>query len=395
MQSKINRFLLDFSVLSIFRRGSKNVFIFFVFTLLIFILSSILFISNSIKSELDTTIKELPSITVQRLQAGRVVNIPLSRVNRILSIEGVKAVVPRVWGYYYFANAGVNFSVVGIDSFEDQYRDLYSKICDKFDFDKLKKDSGMLVGVGVKKILQDNFYSDYFNFVKPDGGLEKVKIDGVFKDDTKLESNDIILLTSQKARKIFGMSKNEAVDFVIKVANPTEIPNIARKITEIYPDTRAITKTDLIISYQDLFDYKGGIFLVLFVISAFTFFMIIYDKASGISSDEKREIGILKAVGWKIDDILKEKFYEAFVLSFASFIAALCLSMFYVYILNAPLLKNIFIGYSALKPDFDLPFSFDFHTNVIIFFLTVPIYIAATIIPSWRVASMDADEVMR
>lgn len=395
MQSKINRFLLDFSVLSIFRRGSKNVFIFFVFTLLIFILSSILFISNSIKSELDTTIKELPSITVQRLQAGRVVNIPLSRVNRILSIEGVKAVVPRVWGYYYFANAGVNFSVVGIDSFEDQYRDLYSRICDKFDFDKLKKDSGMLVGVGVKKILQDNFYSDYFNFVKPDGGLEKVKIDGVFKDDTKLESNDIILLTSQKARKIFGMSKNEAVDFVIKVANPTEIPNIARKITEIYPDTRAITKTDLIISYQDLFDYKGGIFLVLFVISAFTFFMIIYDKASGISSDEKREIGILKAVGWKIDDILKEKFYEAFVLSFASFIAALCLSMFYVYILNAPLLKNIFIGYSALKPDFDLPFSFDFHTNVIIFFLTVPIYIAATIIPSWRVASMDADEVMR
>lgn len=395
MQSKINRFLLDFSVLSIFRRGSKNVFIFFVFTLLIFILSSILFISNSIKSELDTTIKELPSITVQRLQAGRVVNIPLSRVNRILSIEGVKAVVPRVWGYYYFANAGVNFSVVGIDSFEDQYRDLYSKICDKFDFDKLKKDSGMLVGVGVKKILQDNFYSDYFNFVKPDGGLEKVKIDGVFKDDTKLESNDIILLTSQKARKIFGMSKNEAVDFVIKVANPTEIPNIARKITEIYPDTRAITKTDLIISYQDLFDYKGGIFLVLFVISAFTFFMIIYDKASGISSDEKREIGILKAVGWKIDDILKEKFYEAFVLSFASFITALCLSMFYVYILNAPLLKNIFIGYSALKPDFDLPFSFDFHTNVIIFFLTVPIYIAATIIPSWRVASMDADEVMR
>lgn len=381
--------------MSIFRRGSKNVFIFFVFTLLIFILSSILFISNSIKSELDTTIKELPSITVQRLQAGRVVNIPLSRVNRILSIEGVKAVVPRVWGYYYFANAGVNFSVVGIDSFEDQYRDLYSKICDKFDFDKLKKDSGMLVGVGVKKILQDNFYSDYFNFVKPDGGLEKVKIDGVFKDDTKLESNDIILLTSQKARKIFGMSKNEAVDFVIKVANPTEIPNIARKITEIYPDTRAITKTDLIISYQDLFDYKGGIFLVLFVISAFTFFMIIYDKASGISSDEKREIGILKAVGWKIDDILKEKFYEAFVLSFASFITALCLSMFYVYILNAPLLKNIFIGYSALKPDFDLPFSFDFHTNVIIFFLTVPIYIAATIIPSWRVASMDADEVMR
>ncbi len=395
MQSKINRLLLDFSLLSIFRRGSKNIFIFFVFTLLIFLLSSVLFVSNSIKSELDTTLNELPDITVQRLQAGRAINIPLSRVDSLLSIEGVKAVVPRVWGYYYFANAGVNFSVVGIDSFEDQYRDLYSKLCNKFDFDKLKKDSGMLVGEGVKKILQNSFYGDYFNFVKPDGGLVKIKIDGVFKGDTKLESNDIILLTSKKAREIFGMSKNEAVDFVVKVANPTEIPNIARKITALYPDTRVITKEDLSISYQNLFDYKGGLFLALFVISSFTFFMIIYDKASGISSDEKREIGILKAVGWKIDDILKEKFYEAFILSFASFTTAICLSIFYVYFLNAPLLKDIFIGYSTLKPAFDLPFSFDFQTNAVIFFLTVPIYIAATIIPSWRVASMDADEVMR
>jgi len=123
--------------------------------------------------------------------------------------------------------------------------------------------------------------------------------------------------------------------------------------------------------------------------------MIIYDKASGLSSEEKREIGILKAVGWTIDDILKEKFHEAFVISFVSFITAICLSMFYVYFLNAPILRDIFIGYSSLKPEFSLPFSFDFQTFSIVFFLTIPIYVAATIIPSWRVASMDADEVMR
>ena len=395
MKSKINTLLFDFSVLSIFRRGSKNIFIFFVFTLLIFILSSILFISNSIKSELDTTLNELPDITVQRLQAGRAINIPLSRVDKLLAISGVKTVVPRVWGYYYFANAGVNFSIVGIDSFEDQYRDLYTRLTDKFNFDTLKNNSGMLVGVGVQDILKDNFYGKYFNFVKPDGSLTKIKIAAVFKGDTKLESNDVIVMPSKKVREIFGMKNDEAVDMVIKISNPKEIPNIAKKITQLYPDTRVITKDALSISYQNLFNYKSGLFLVLFVISAFTFFMIIYDKASGVSSDEKREIGILKAVGWTIDDILKEKFYEAFIISFISFITALCLSIFYVYFLNAPLLKNIFIGYSSLKPAFDLPFNFDFQTFAIIFFLTVPIYIAATIIPSWRVASMDADEVMR
>jgi ABC-type lipoprotein release transport system permease subunit len=386
---------LEFSIDSILRRGSKNVFIFLVFTILIFLLSSVLFISNSIQNELESTLDVLPDITVQRLQAGRQVNIQISRINRLLNIDGVSKVIPRIWGYYYFAKAGVNFSVVGIDSFDTQYKKLYTSLSKKYDFDKLNKNSGMLVGIGVSKILKQNYYNGYFNFIKPDGSFAKVKIAGVFNGDTKLETNDVILLPKSKAKEIFGMDKNRATDIVLRIANPVEIPNIANKIRQIYPDCRVITKSALRISYQNIFDYKSGLFLALFVISAFTFFMIIYDKASGLSSEEKKEIGILKAVGWTIDDILKEKFYEAFVISFVAFITAICLSMFYVYFLNAPVLRDIFIGYSSLKPSFELPFSFSFQTFSIIFFLTIPIYIAATIIPSWKVASMDADEVMR
>ncbi|MDX1808786.1 MAG: FtsX-like permease family protein [Sulfurospirillaceae bacterium] len=395
MKNKFNIHLLEFALSSIFRRGAKNIFIFFVFTLLIFLLSSVLFISNSIKSELDKTVDALPDITVQRLIAGRQVNIPISRIDKLISIEGVSKAIPRIWGYYYFAKAGVNFSVIGIDSFDDQYKKSYSELVDKFDFSNMQDKSQMLVGQGVKKILESNYYSGYFNFIKPDGDFIKMNIGGVFKGDTRLESNDVILMPKQKVLEIFGMKDSEATDIVLRVANPVEIPNIAKKISQMFPDCRVITKEDLVISYQNIFDYKSGLFLALFVISGFTFFMIIYDKASGLSSEEKKEIGILKAVGWRVDDILKEKFYEAFVISFLSFATAFCASLFYVFFLNAPLLRDIFIGYSTLKPNFILPFSFNFQTFSIIFFLTVPIYIAATIVPSWRVASMDADEVMR
>ncbi len=387
--------LLEFAVESIFRRGSKNIFIFFVLSILIFLLSSILFISSSIKSELDKTLDVLPEITVQKLEAGRHSNIPVSRVDELLGIEGVTKVVPRVWGYYYFPKAGVNYSVVGIDSFDSQYKKLYEKLVDKFDFDTLSQKKGMIVGEGVDKSLRDNYYNGYFNFVKPNGDFLKVQIAGVFKGDTRLESNDVILMPKEMVLEIFGMDEDECTDITLNVANPVEIPNIAQKIRLMYPDCRVITKEDLSVGYQNIFDYKSGMFLALFVISAFTFFMIIYDKSSGLSSEEKKEIGVLKAVGWTIDDILKEKFYEAFILSFVSFISAITASIFYIYFLNAPLLRDIFIGYSTLKPKFELPFVFDFQTIAIIFLLTIPIYIAATIIPSWRVASMDADEVMR
>ena len=244
-------------------------------------------------------------------------------------------------------------------------------------------------------ILKENYEKGEGKGRKKEGKGGKRKRGGIFKGEKRREGKDLILMPKSKALEIFGMHDDEATDIVIRVANPVEIPNIATKISLMYPDCRVITKEDLVISYQNIFDYKGGLFLALFVISGFTFFMIIYDKASGLSSEEKREIGILKALGWKVDDILKEKFYEAFAISFLSFITALCLSMFYVYFLNAPLLRNIFIGYSTLKPDFIFPFSLNFQTLSVIFFVTVPIYIAATIVPSWRVASMDADEVMR
>lgn len=395
MKNRFNTHLLEFALSSIFRRSTKNIFIFLVFTLLIFLLSSTLFIANSIQSELDTTVNSLPDITVQRLIAGRQVNIPIARIKDLISIEGVNKAIPRIWGYYYFAKARVNFSVVGIDGFDDQYKKSYSRLVNQFDFSNLADKSQMLVGKGVETILKNNYYVGYFNFIKPDGDFVKMTIGGVFKGDTRLESNDVILLPKQKALEIFGMSDDVATDIVLRVPNPAEVPNIAKKISQMYPDCRVITKEDLVISYQNIFDYKSGLFLALFVISAFTFFMIIYDKASGLSSEEKKEIGILKAVGWRIDDILKEKFYEAFVISFLSFITAFCLSLFYVFFMNAPILRNIFIGYSTLKPDFILPFSFNFQTFSIIFFLTVPIYIAATIIPAWKVAVMDAEEVMR
>ncbi|MEA3452307.1 MAG: ABC transporter permease, partial [Bacteroidota bacterium] len=67
----------------------------------------------------------------------------------------------------------------------------------------------------------------------------------------------------------------------------------------------------------------------------------------------------------------------------------------FVYILQAPLLRDLFVGYSQLKTSFELPFILDIQTLFLVLFLTVPIYIAATIIPSWRVATLEADEVIR
>lgn len=391
MSKKINLYLLAYALHSLKRRGFKSFFTFIVLGLVVFLLSSMLFISDSLKYELDLTLKDLPDVTLQALQAGRHKNISTKDLDLLLDINGVQSAIPRYWGYYYFANAGVNFSVVGVDIYDKAYSKLLKNVLETKEF---KKD-GMLVGKGVREVLDKNYYKEYFNFVKSDGSLKRVNVAGVFDAKSELESNDMIFMPISLVKELFDFAKDEATDIVLEVPNKTEIPNIIQKVKQIYPDSRVITKEDMKISYQNIFDYKSGVFLALFIVSIFTFFIIIYDRASGLSSNEKREIGILKAVGWKIDDILKEKFYEAFIISFFAFIFALMAAMFFVYVLQAPILKDIFTGYSVLKPAFNLPFYFNWQSVSIIFFLSVPIYIAALIVPSWRIASMDADEVMR
>ena len=395
MRSKINLYLIEYALNALLREKYKSFFIMSIFTLLTFLLTSVFFITNSIKYELQSTVDTLPQIIVQKIKAGRHYDIDENVVDDILEIAGVDDAVARVWGYYYFENAGVNFSIVGIDAYERQYKKIFENIIEDFDFETLEQTPSMVVGRGVKEIMKQSYYDEYFNFIKPDGSLKRVDVAGVFDGQTQLESNDMIVMPKETLKEIFGMDEMQATDIVVKVKNPQEVSTVAAKIKLIYPDTRIITTQDLQISYQNIFDYKSGIFLALFVIAIFTFFIIIYDKASGLSSEEKREIGILKAIGWKIDDILKEKFYEAFILSFFAYLLGVILALLYVYLFQAPILRDIFVGYSQLKTSFELPFIFDLHTLFLVFFLSVPIYVAAIIIPSWKVATLEADEVIR
>jgi ABC-type lipoprotein release transport system permease subunit len=391
MNSKINVYLIEYAINSLFRQKYKTIFTTVILTTLIFLLTSIFFITNSIKYELNSTVDSLPEIVVQKSKAGRHYDIDIDIADNILNITGVSSAIPRVWGYYYFENAKVNFSIVGINEYEEQYKTTLKRVATTLDFSK----NSMLIGEGVKKIMNQNYYKEYFNFIKPDGTVKKINISGTFDADTQLESNDMIVMSQDNVREIFNMPQTKATDIVVKVTNADEITTVASKIKLLYPNSKVLTKDDFKISYQNIFDYKGGLFLALFIISLFTFFIIIYDKISGLSSEEKKEIGILKAIGWRVDDVLKEKFYEGFIISFFAYLLGTFLSFAFVYIFQAPILKNIFIGYSELKPSFELPFIFDIQTLALVFFLSVPIYIAAIIIPSWKSATLEADEVIR
>jgi ABC-type lipoprotein release transport system permease subunit len=391
----LNIKLLEYALISIKTRKQKTAFILAILTILVAICSTTFTITGALKEEAKFTVNSMPHITVQKHLAGSQQFIESYRVDEILELPGVKTVNARIWGYYYFEYLNTHLTIVGIDPFEPQTSKYLEQVTNNLDHEILNEENAMVTGSIFAETISKIYGKNSFNFVKPDGEYVEAEIRGTFKPETNMTSTGTLIMNADLAREILGIPEDMAMDIAVNLSNHMELETIAEKIKSAFPDSRTVSKDVIAAHYQNMFDYKGGIFLLFFLMSAFTFFVIVYDKTSGLSFEEKREIAILKAIGWSVSDILTVKLYESLVISVTSFLAGILVSMVYIFGLNAPGLKNIFMGYAYLKPHFELTFYIDLSAIVLIFFATIPIYTASILIPAWRSAVIDAEEIIR
>jgi ABC-type lipoprotein release transport system permease subunit len=148
-------------------------------------------------------------------------------------------------------------------------------------------------------------------------------------------------------------------------------------------------------TYDAVFNWRGGILILILSGVVLAFAIVSWDKASGLSQEERREIGILKAVGWETSDVILMKFWEGMVISLSSFFLGVLLAYAHVFFASAKLFEPVLKGWAVLYPQFKLVPFIDASQITALFFLTVVPYTVATIIPSWRAAIIDPDTVMK
>ena len=104
------------------------------------------------------------------------------------------------------------------------------------------------------------------------------------------------------------------------VATPARLTTIAAKIVQQFPDTRPILKSEILRTYDSIFDWRGGMMIVMLSVAVLSFIIFAWDKATGLSAEERKEIGILKSIGWETADVLLLKFWEGTVISLSAFL---------------------------------------------------------------------------
>ncbi|NTV13112.1 MAG: FtsX-like permease family protein [Desulfobulbaceae bacterium] len=369
------RHILDFTLAALWRRKGRNLALLVVYTAVVFLLASVMFFTQAVKREAAQLLSGAPEMVVQKLLAGRHELIPAAYLEKIREIMGVAAVRGRLWGYYYDPAVGTNYTLLVPEVSEPE-------------------PGRIRIGQGVARARR-LAVGDLLTLRGADGGQQLFEVKQLLPDESELLSADLILISAADFTSLFGQPPGYFTDLTLTVRNPNELATIAGKIVAALPDTRPISRAEMARTYEAVFDWRGGVLIFILATSLLAFAIFAWEKASGLSGEEKREIGILKAIGWETSDVLLLKFWEGLVVSLSAFLLGIILAYLHVFLTKAPLLAPALKGWSVLYPDFRLTPFIDPAQLFTLFFLAVVPYTVATIVPAWRAATVDPAAVMR
>ena len=385
----------NFLFLLLSKHKTKHIAIFIISVLIVFLSSSILFISNSLKKEIFSTLENQSDFIIQKMDGGKIQYIPTSWIDDFKEINGLEKVQQRVYGQYYFMPEDIYFTIIGVDLFEDTVNKNIQNLLKALNISDFLQNDSLIIGNGVKKLFDKYHYFDTYSFKLSNNDLKNIKIFKDLPQAANLIANDLIIMDISLAKEILNINENEATDIILNVPNNLERQNVKDQLILKHSNTRILQKDQLKKEYENMFNYKGGIFLILFIIVILTFTLILYQRYSMISMGDKKEIGILKAVGWSIKDIIKLKIMENFIVAFMAFVIGTILSYIYVFIFNAPILKNVFIGTSNMQNDFIFNGNVQIDSLISLFLFFMIPFLSAILIPVWKVAIIDSTQSMK
>ncbi len=384
----MNASLLAFALGCLWRRRARSIALVTGLALTVTLVAAVLFLTEALRGEAERAQIALPDVVVQRLIAGRPTVVKTDAAKSFADIDSVKSATPRVWGYMFLPALQGNVTIVGVHDIArlpaaalERGRDLELGKHEMLAGTPLAKALGLLIG-------------DSFGLPssRPSPPLRLV---GTFGSAVDLYAADVIVCDEDDARAILGLAPDEATDIAIEVKNPEEARVVAGTVLDRMPGARVVEKRTLARVYALAYGRRGGLLFAACIPALIALIVLALDRASGLSPDERREIAILKAVGFSIRDVLSVKMLEALLMAtLAAAIGLLC-GYGWVFWLGAPGLRGALVGWSVLYPEVKLTPMVDLAELVGIAAATVVPFVGLSIVPAWRSAILEPMDAMR
>ena len=356
------------------------------------LVASILFLTDALRAESDRARLAIPDVVVQRLIAGRPAIVNTADAAKIRDIASVSAVRPRVWGYLFLPALQGNVTVIGVPEGLAPLTVVQGSIAEGRD--RTDGAHEMIAGAGLARALGLRV-GDELGLPSPNPAAPSLKLAGTFHSSVELFTADVVLCDEPDARALLSLEPGEATDLAVSVINQAESRVIARTILERIPNARVIEKDLLGRVYALAYSRRAGLVLAAAIPALLALLVLAWDRVSGVGPEEKREIAILKAVGWSTRDVLSAKVLEATLVGAFATAIGIVLAYAWVFWLGAPGLRPTLVGWSVLYPEGPLTPMVDIAQLLGITLAVLAPFVGLSIVPAWRAASVDPMDAMR
>ena len=389
LQTQLN--FLDYALVLLWRRPYRNGGILLVFSFVVFLLASLQLTTSALLAASRQLLSAAPDITVQHLSAGRQTGLSAAHQDELTGIFGIRRIRARIWGYYFDEKNGANYTVIGLDMADLTDRQLPALAEGRLP--QAAERGAVVLSAEVRAALGLGARQN-FSLFRPDLTMASFKTVGTFAEGSGILTTDLILMSLADARQLFALPADQVTDLLVDVANPQEVDTIAAKITDMLPGSRVITRARIAKTYQAILGWRSGFGGVCLIASLAALMILAYDKASGLSQEDLREMAILRLIGWQAGDIILVRCWESSLIAMAAFIVGSSLAWGHVVFGQAALFQPMLLGWSVLRPLPELVPQVRFSDGLLVFSLSVLPYLCATIVPAWRSAMVRPEQAI-
>jgi ABC-type lipoprotein release transport system permease subunit len=367
-----------------------------------FLLGSAEFIREGVMTDLTASADEGPDLIVQRLWGGRQAPVPLEWKENLSAIHGVRLATPRVWGYIDVGGGGL-LTVMGVNASE--YGTIVgttgTEIVEEGRFLNETDRYRMVVGEGILDIMRASFagvtvgIGSALSLIAQNGSLIEFEIIGVFSSSSRIYSNDLILTDLDSARQVLGLESASCTDYALWAEYGEDLNSVAFRIDTQIAEARVLTRDALSDAMLVTYGNRAGVVALLWVVLLMTVILLSFTVSASGSDEARREVGLLKALGYDTVDVLEIRMFESLTLGILGASLGVSSAIVFDFILGAPILSGYLLGWSLLLLNGGLPLAISAPTIFTLYVVAIVPLLIATVVPAWRNAITEPDVVLR
>jgi len=391
---KRQRALAAYALGALVRRRGRSVAVAAGLAFVVALFASVLFLGDALRAEVEAGARYVPDLSVQRVVAGRPALLPSDVATAVRAIPGVRSVEARVWGYLYVPPISANVTVIGASGRDAM---VHATLVDGRAMRAGERDACVL-GAALADALGVR-PGDGIALSSDVGGASSrtflLRVVGTFRDGSALRTADLLVTSDANARELLGVAEGFATDLAVTLTTPDEARVATEKIARLVPGARVVDKLLLRRSYALTLDGRGGLLTAMLLPALAALLLLAWDRLTGLSEAERREIGVLKAIGWEVRDVLSARIWESLIVAFVGAAIGVLAAYVYVFLAEAPGLAGALYGWSALYPPLRLTPQVDAaQTLALVVGVALP-FVAVGLVPAWRAATLDPDRALR